>query len=130
MVAVDDALPEMTVSSVGIALRRDAESLWLAYLMGGDDRGCAVVRFDGVEQHSFGPPNDERLHLHPLWGRGLRFYAFHQVADAPSGKIHWIATFHDGALNVVATCCCVMATEVDAADAEAALTAVSLMSEL
>lgn len=102
--------------------------MWLAYLTGGDESGCAVVRFDGVKQHSFGPPNDERLHLHPLWGRGLGFYAFHRVDDAPTGEIHWIATFHDGTLDVVATCCRVVAAEVETEDASAALAAVHPMS--
>ena len=121
MIVVDEALPKMTASSAGLALRRDGDTLWLAYLLAGDESGYAVVRFDGVDRHTFGPPNDERLHHHPLWNQGLNFYQFHRVADAPPGKTHWIATFHDGTLDVFASICRVVAAEVNAVNEEAAL---------
>lgn len=121
MVALDEVLPKMTASSAAIALRRDGSTLWLAYLLGGDESGYAILRFEGVDRHFFGPPNDEGLTRHPLWGHGLEFYEFHRVTCAVPGKIHWIATFHDGTLDVVAACCRVVAVEFDAGCSEEAL---------
>lgn len=121
MLVIDADLPEMTASSAAFALRRDGDTLWLAYLLAGDESGYAIVRFDRVDHHTSGPPNDEGLHRHPLWGQGLGFYQFHRIADAPPGKIHWIATFHDETLDVVAVSCQVVAAGVNANDGEAAL---------
>ena len=67
----------------------DGYTVWLSYLLGGDgfstDR--AVLRFSGVDSVSFGGPNDEALPGHPLWGKGLTFYSFHEVI----GSL-WVAT--------------------------------------
>ncbi len=67
----------------------DGQSVWLSYFLGGDgfftDR--AVLRFSGVDSVSFGGPNDEALHGHSLWGKGLAFYAFHEVIGS-----RWVAT--------------------------------------
>jgi hypothetical protein len=67
----------------------------------------AVIRFRGVSWVHFGPPSDERLSDHPLYQFGLSFYAFWEVLDSPkiatgSPQRHWIATFHDETLEVVA----------------------------
>lgn len=102
-------------------MRLDGDDLWLAYLIGGDDSGYAVLRFEQVDHYSFGPPNDERLHLHPLWSQGLSFYEFHRINDAPPSKVHWVATFHDGTLDVIATTCRVVAIKLQAVDEDAAL---------
>jgi len=81
----------------------------------------AVVRFDGVCQHTFGYPNDEALGGHPLYSVGLKFYAFNEVLSSPYlGELgtrnakrfpgteihytslkHWIVTFHDETLEVI-----------------------------
>jgi hypothetical protein len=42
----------------------------------------ALVRFEGVRAHYFGPPNDEALNGHPLYSRGLLPYAFSEVLDS------------------------------------------------
>ena len=68
-------------------------------------------------------PNDEVLNAHPLYGSGLGFYGFHEVENSPmiadldrrnqvhrrhvAGDYikrfrHWIMTFHDETLEVVA----------------------------
>jgi hypothetical protein len=60
----------------------------------------AVLRFDGVTHHHLGPPGDERLQQHPLWGHGLDYYSFHRLAD--DGTARWIVTFHDETLEVTA----------------------------
>lgn len=81
-----------------------------------------VVRFDGVDQLTFGYPNDEALPGHPLYAHGLRHYAFYEVMNSPKIRAlheannvafpgsnvfanarHWIATFKDSTLEVVAT---------------------------
>lgn len=67
----------------------DGHTVWLSYFLGGNgfstDR--AVLRFSGVDSVSFGGPNEEALHGHPLWGKGLTFYSFHEVI----GSL-WVAT--------------------------------------
>jgi len=76
---------------------------------------CASVRL--------GFPDDEVLRGHPLWGRGLEFYALHEVEDsswlhlarsiarvhrsAPANPLpdakHFILTFHDSTLEAIAS---------------------------
>jgi hypothetical protein len=80
-----------------------------------DDELLATVRFEGVHLHVFGCPNDEGLHGHPLFARGLESYgAFevqhsslirhlerrNRVHDAHDAKHyqrlrHVVITFHD-----------------------------------
>lgn len=43
------------------------------------NRGLVTVRFRICYYLTFGWPNDEALHGHPLWGRGLSHYAIHEV---------------------------------------------------
>lgn len=52
----------------------------------GDGEVVAVVSFHRCLAHSFGPPNDEALSGHPLYGSGLRPYGAHVVA-----RSSWIA---------------------------------------
>jgi hypothetical protein len=49
---------------------------WAASSSGG---GEIEIRFKGVSTLSFGWPNDEALHGHRLWGRGLQHYAIQEV---------------------------------------------------
>jgi len=100
----DPLFPLMDSSSaVFPTIRTNGDVLYLAYYL----PGCcdsAVVAFHGVSSWSYGGPNDEGLHTHPQWGHGLEFYAFHEVTPVPQhGERHWIATFHDGTFDVVAT---------------------------
>jgi hypothetical protein len=64
-----------------------------------------LLRFDDVSDVYVGPPNDESLHLHPLYRNGLKPYDFVEVLNSPraqSGLRHWILTFHGETLEVLA----------------------------
>lgn len=58
--------------------------LELRYFIGqSPDRDrIARIRFQSSIAHFFGPPNDETLHGHPLYGRGLEWYAGFEVIDS------------------------------------------------
>lgn len=82
----------------------------------------AFVRFSMPYLHIFGPPNDEALDGHPLWGRGLVCYGAHSVQNSSlvrrlerMNSVHWlhqpksfevlnhyIITFHDSTFECVA----------------------------
>jgi len=82
----------------------------------------ALLKFEHVLQFRFGYPNDEALHGHPLYNFGLRHYGFYLVEKSPlvaeiesqnrvhiaykpgmyAGFRHWIVTFHDEILEVIA----------------------------
>ena len=82
----------------------------------------AIVRFVDIDQVVFGYPNDEALAGHALYAQGLRYYAIYEVTGSPKIRAldeannvvfpgsnvfkdahHWIATFKDSTLEVVAT---------------------------
>lgn len=42
----------------------------------------AVIEFDGIHEVKFGGLNDEALHGHPLFGKGLVPYAAHEVVNS------------------------------------------------
>ena len=96
--------PKMDVSSaVYPTVRVEGDSLHLAYYL----PGCvdsAVVTFRDVSSWQYGEPNDEGLRSHPLWGRGLTPYNFHETEPPPSPDVRrWVATFHDGTFEVIAS---------------------------
>ena len=124
------------------AITKEDDRIWVAYVcrnpdFPGWDRGappdhpgfdawCALLRFDGVSEYHFGPPNDERLHTHPLYTAGLRFYGFYEVQGAErlehrKGKKHWVITFHDETLEVIADSAHVVSAKIDGEDTHAAL---------
>lgn len=107
------------------AIYSDETGLTCAYLMASQSEvgSTAVVHFEGVLYYAMGYPNDETLHAHPLYANGLKFYRFHLVENSPliadldrrnqihgrhvAGAYieqfrHWIITFHDETLEVVA----------------------------
>jgi hypothetical protein len=89
-------------SAVLPTVRAEGERLHLAYYLA-RHTGSAVVVFVGVSRWSYGPPNDEALASHPLWGSGLQFYEFHIVGPpSADGRRHWVATFHDGTFEIEA----------------------------
>lgn len=83
------------------------------------ERNLGWVIFDGVYSVSLGPPNDEALAGHPLYGAGLEYYSAHEVRNSelvaeyerrnrvhPHHKperfdalTHMIITFHDETLE-------------------------------
>ena len=101
----------------------------------GFDIYSAVVRFSGVVAHYLGSPTDEALYRHPLYSRGLKFYAFHEVLRSPKAANplrHWIATFHDETFEVVALAAEVYRRRVEGEDTQriADLCASELSSQL
>jgi hypothetical protein len=97
----------------------------------------AIVRFDRVHAHYFGPPNDEALDGHPLRERGLlpysqcevqkstwianfekvnRVHPYHK-ASLLDGYRHFIFVFHDSVstrnLQDVLACCVFAASQND-----------------
>lgn len=81
------------------------------------DESVAVVTFPICLQVLCGHPNDEVLQGHPLYGKGLKFYSVHRVANSSRlaaleqanavhprhdsaaylrNKEHWVFTFQDG----------------------------------
>ncbi len=70
------------------------------YLSQHEGEPFGVLRFEGVTDCFLGAPNDERLHEHPLYGRGLEFYGFHQIRVPAAGVTRWIVTFHDETLDI------------------------------
>lgn len=118
--------PQMDTGAPMPGLSISNDQLFVAYIVSespakSDAEQYAVVRFDGVLQHTFGYPNDEALGGHPIYPAGLAFYAFNQILGSPYlGELgarnaktfpgteahfadlkHWIVTFHDETLEVV-----------------------------
>jgi hypothetical protein len=71
-------------------------------LNSGPGEPFGVLRFDNVTELVIGPPSDERLHEHPLYGRGLQHYHFHRVHPSRDRQRRWIVTFRNGTLGVCA----------------------------
>jgi hypothetical protein len=43
----------------------------------------AIIEFHSCASVRFGAPNDEAVHGHPLWEKGLELYAAHEVHNSP-----------------------------------------------
>jgi hypothetical protein len=76
-----------------------------------DQGGLGVIEFTEVRLVKFGGPNDEGLYRHRLYGKGLDFYAAHQVVGStwaadnglrPGGASHYVLTFQDSTLECLA----------------------------
>ena len=101
------------------AIRARDGTLTLAYRTQNDE--FAVIRFEGVHQHTFGYPNDEALGGHPLYSPEIHLYAFNEVVDSPylqeldrrnavsfpgrragfTEMKHWLIAFHDETLEII-----------------------------
>lgn len=88
----------------------------------GGEAVCAVVSALHPTAITFGPPNDEALQGHRLYSKGLRHYASYEVENSAwiaemevrnrvhpyhrkerfEGLHHYIFTFHDSTLELVA----------------------------
>lgn len=125
-VAKWDEPPAMDSGAPMPAVYSDATGLTCAYVIGpthSQSGSTAILRFEGVLYYAMGYPNDEVLKVHPLYANGLGFYGFHVVENSPliadldrrnqvhqrhvAGAYvkrfrHWIITFHDDTLEVVA----------------------------
>jgi hypothetical protein len=108
-------------SAVSPTVREQGNTLFLSYSLPSCE-SSAVVSFDGVVSWFYGGPSDERLMQHPLWGKGLDFYEFHNMLAAPDDNLSgWLATFHDGTFEVVAASARVLRALVVNASPEMAL---------
>lgn len=110
--------PPMDTGAPEPLILREGDTVWVGYrahnpnFPGWDDPSVidymtrnpgepfGVLRFDGVVGCSFGAPGEDRLHEHPLYGRGLEFYGFHRVLNPTDGTARWIVTFHDETLDI------------------------------
>jgi hypothetical protein len=102
------------------AIFSDASRLWLAYVRAEDDL-VAVVQFDGVIDHHLSPINDEGLGKHTYARAGLRFYSFNELSGSEESSRwsalnarHWVVSFKDNTLDVVARSAEVVRTGVSA----------------
>jgi hypothetical protein len=90
---------------------------------GSSEDAVQTAEFVGCTSVTFGFPNDEALQGHPLWGRGLEFYALHEVEESSwldgvrsiekahpdslavlpfADTRHFVLTFHDTTLEALA----------------------------
>ena len=90
------------------ALLVESSTLWLAYFEP-LNQSVAVVRFTGLIDHRLAPIGDEGLGRHPYVSSGLQPYSFNELIGSEetirwkwSGAKHWIVTFKDETLDVVA----------------------------
>lgn len=121
------AIPDMP------ATLSDSYSLWLAYETTSEPRGSvhAVIQFSDVIDYRQSPINDEGLGQHRYAASGLKWYEFNEVLNSEEtqrwkalGARHWVVTFKDGTLDVIAVSAKVIAESVSAASPMAALLSV------
>jgi hypothetical protein len=117
--------PPMSTGAPCPAVHSDGDDLFCAYVINSSVApagSVAILKFEGVLHHRFGYPNDEALQGHPLYQFGLEHYGFFIVENSPliaeiekqnechrqhrpgiyAGFRHWIVTFHDDTLEVIA----------------------------
>ncbi len=113
-------LPQMDTGDPNPRIVASGEHLVVSYAT---SAGRTELSFTRPFAHYMGPPNDESLHTHPLYARGLRFYAAFEVVnsswlaeaqarnrrhpqhrdDAWTGRRHFVITFHDETFECLAT---------------------------
>jgi hypothetical protein len=107
------------------AVHSNGRDLLCAYFVNSTanpDRRVALLKFEAVLQYRFGYPNDEVLQGHSLYPFGLEHYGFFVVENSPliheienqnschrqhrpgiyAAFRHWVITFHDETLEVIA----------------------------
>ena len=125
--------PQMDTGSPCPAIHSDEHRLLCAYYVsdGVLPQGTvAILRFEGVLQFRLGYPNDEALHGHLLAKHGMEHYQAYLVENSPliaeienQNRVHpafrpgmydkfrhWVVTFHDETLEVVALQAAVVGT--------------------
>ena len=113
-------LPQASTGSPNPVILANDRACVLAYAIEPDEE-WVIVTLSGRTIY-FGPPNDETLQSHPLYEKGLKFYAMHEVLDSSwisqlekqnrvhrlhnperfSRLRHFIWTFHDSTFEIVA----------------------------
>jgi hypothetical protein len=120
--------PEFTVPDTK-ALLWDSGDLWLCYAMAHNSPlRYAIVQFPDVIDHRLSPINDEGIGKHPYAKAGLQFYAFNEITRSRETiewsvlrARHWVVTFKDDTLDVVASGAKIVATDLQASSPMAAL---------
>lgn len=117
-----DGLPGHSVGAPLPVVIADEGRLLLAYLTAPDSENLAVLKFSRVRAHRWGPPNDETLHGHALYERGLRWYAIQEVIESSwirglerlnsvhrnhvpgrsTSSRHYVFAFHDSLFECIA----------------------------
>jgi hypothetical protein len=122
--------PELaTPESPALFYDANANDLWLAYAVARTSPlKFAVVHFTGVIDHRLSPINAEGIGKHRYAQSGLAFYSFNELKETEETKQwavlnarHWVVTFQDNTLDVIAGDAQVMARDLEAADPTAAL---------
>jgi len=92
----------------GPSLLSDQDALWLSYET--EPEIHAVVKFQRLIDFRLSPINDEGLGRHPYSASGLVWYTFHEILNSAEnlrwhhcGARHWVISFKDNTLDVVAT---------------------------
>ena len=102
--------PELAIPD-NPAIFSNSDDLWLAYETTAEPRGdiYAVIRFADIIDLRLSPINDEGLGQHPYASAGLKWYSFNEVIDSQETlrwktleARHWVITFQDVTLDVVA----------------------------
>lgn len=90
------------------ALLVESGNLWLAYFQALNE-SLAIVRFTGLIDHRLMPIGDEGLGRHPYVLAGLQPYSFNELIGSEetvsrpySSARHWVVTFKDETLDVIA----------------------------
>lgn len=90
------------------AILAESASLWVAYFQPGN-KTLAVVRFTGLIDHRLAPINDQGLGRHRYVASGLQPYSFNELTGTEEanywrtlGARHWVVTFQDTTLDVIA----------------------------
>lgn len=120
--------PELAIPDLPTLLC-DSDTLWLCYATA-HDRRYAIIKFLDLIDHRLAPINDEGLDQHPYARAGLKHYEFNELTGTPETikwvvlkARHWVITFKDNTLDVVAEGAQVVATGLSADNATAALLA-------
>jgi hypothetical protein len=112
-------LPQMDTGNPDPRVVVDGHRLTVSYDI---SDGRAELTFTRPVAHYLGPPNDELLSTHPLYGRGLAPYAAFEVVNSSwlaaalannrkhprhsdanwAGKRHFLITFHDQTFECLA----------------------------
>lgn len=102
-----DTAPELGTPETP-AILADSDTLWLAYFELGNET-LAVVRFTQLIDHRLAPINDQGLGRHRYVAAGLQPYSFNELIETEEtvywqtlGVRHWIITFKDQTLDVIA----------------------------
>ena len=123
--------PELIIPDLPAVLC-DSKDLWLCYAVWHSaSKHYSIVQFIDVIEHHLTAINDEGLRKeHPYAKAGLEFYAFNEITESRETiqwsvlkARHWVVTFKDNTLDVIASDAKVVASNLRASNPMAALLA-------